>query len=111
MVGAIVLSPTDAANQEAVMGSAQRVVVTRAQARRDAAVQHYLDISTLNTRILSSRGAFVYDTWFYLVLIYNIYGRSLERIPLVVLAVEEKREAYIEWSMVTCQGNIRSELP
>ena len=29
MVGAIVLSPTDAASQEAVVGSAQRVVVAR----------------------------------------------------------------------------------
>ena len=34
MVGAIVLSPTDAANQEAVVGSAQRVVVAREQAPR-----------------------------------------------------------------------------
>ena len=40
MVGAIVLSPTDAVSQEAVMGSAQRVVVAHAWAPRDAAVQH-----------------------------------------------------------------------
>ena len=43
MVGAIVLSPTDAASQEAVVGSAQRVVVARARAPRDAAVQHCLE--------------------------------------------------------------------
>ena len=43
MVGAIVLSPTDAASQEPVVGSLQRVVVVRARALRDAAVQHYLE--------------------------------------------------------------------
>ena len=40
VVGAIVLSPSDAAGQEAVVGSAQRIVVTRARAPHDAAVQH-----------------------------------------------------------------------
>ena len=34
--------PIDAASQEAVVGSAQRVVVARARAPRDAAVQHCL---------------------------------------------------------------------
>ena len=43
MVDAIVLSPTDAASQEAVVGSAQRVVMARAWALRDAAVQHCLE--------------------------------------------------------------------
>ena len=43
MVGAIDLSPTDAANQKAVVGSARRVVVARARAPRDAAVQHCLE--------------------------------------------------------------------
>ena len=43
MVGAIVLSPTDAASQEPVVGSAQRVVVARARAPRDVAVQHCLE--------------------------------------------------------------------
>ena len=43
MVGAIVLSPTDAASQEPVVGSAQRVVMARARAPRHAAVQHCLD--------------------------------------------------------------------
>ena len=42
MVGVIVLSPTDAASQEAVVGSAQRVVVARAWAPRDAVVKHCL---------------------------------------------------------------------
>ena len=42
VVGAIVLSLTDAASQEVVVGSAQRVVVARARAPRDAAVQHCL---------------------------------------------------------------------
>ena len=42
VVGAIVLSPTDAASQEPVVGSAQRVIVARARAPRDAAVQHCL---------------------------------------------------------------------
>ena len=43
MVGAIVLSPTDAASQEPVVVSAQRVVVARARAPRDAAVQYCLE--------------------------------------------------------------------
>ena len=43
MVGAIVFTPTNAASQEAVAGSAQRVVVARARAPRDAAVQHCLE--------------------------------------------------------------------
>ena len=46
MVDAIVLSPTDAGSQKGVVGSAQRVVVARARAPRDSAVQHcieYLD--------------------------------------------------------------------
>ena len=43
MVGAIVLSPTDAASQEAVVGSGQRVVVACARAPRDAAIQHCLE--------------------------------------------------------------------
>ena len=41
-VDVIVISPTDAASEEDVVGSAQRVVVIRARALRDAAVQHYL---------------------------------------------------------------------
>ena len=43
MVGAIVFSQTDAASQEAAVGSAQRVVVARARAPRDAAVKHCLE--------------------------------------------------------------------
>ena len=43
MVGAIVLSPTDAASQEPVVGSVQRVVLARARAPRDAAVQLCLE--------------------------------------------------------------------
>ena len=43
MVGAIVLSPADAASQEAVMGLAERVVVARPRAPRDAAVQRCLE--------------------------------------------------------------------
>ena len=43
MVGANVLSPSDAAGQEAVVGSAQRVIVARAWAPHDAAVQHCLE--------------------------------------------------------------------
>ena len=43
MVGALVLSRTDAASQEAVVGSAQRVVVVRARTPRDTAVQHCLE--------------------------------------------------------------------
>ena len=43
VVGSIVLSPTDAASQKPMVGSAQRVVVARARARRDAAVQHCLE--------------------------------------------------------------------
>ena len=40
VIGAIVLLPTDAARQEAVVGSAEGVVVVRARAPRDAAVQY-----------------------------------------------------------------------
>ena len=43
MVDAIVLSPANAANQEAVVGSAQRVVEAQARAPRDAAIQHCLE--------------------------------------------------------------------
>ena len=42
LAGAIVLSPTDAACQEAVVGSVQRVVVARARTPRDTTVQHCL---------------------------------------------------------------------
>ena len=38
----IVLSPTDVASQEAVVGSVQRVVVARTRPPRDAAIQHCL---------------------------------------------------------------------
>ena len=38
MISGIALSPTDAASQEAVVDSAQRVVVARARAQRNAAV-------------------------------------------------------------------------
>ena len=41
--GAIVLSPTDLASQEPVVGSTQRVVVARTRAPRDAAGQHCLE--------------------------------------------------------------------
>ena len=44
MVGAVVLSPTYGASQEAVVGSAQRIVVGRARAPRDAGVQHCLEL-------------------------------------------------------------------
>ena len=43
MVGAIVPSLADAASQEAVVGSAQRLVVTSARAPRDAAVEQCLE--------------------------------------------------------------------
>ena len=43
MVGTIVLSPADAASQEPVVGSAQRVVLARARAPRYAAIQQYFE--------------------------------------------------------------------
>ena len=43
MVGAIVLSLTNAASQEPVLGSGKRGVVACARALRDAAVQHCLE--------------------------------------------------------------------
>ena len=58
MVGAIACSPADAAIQEAVVGSAQRVVV--ACARGLDVMQPYSIVSStsaLSIRILSSRGA------------------------------------------------------
>ena len=39
----VVISPTDAASQEVVVGLAQRVVVARARAPRDAAIQQCLE--------------------------------------------------------------------
>ena len=41
VLGAIVLSSSDAASQEAVVGLAQRVVVARARAPRDSALYYY----------------------------------------------------------------------
>ena len=58
MVGAVVLSPTNAASQEAVVGSAQRVVVAHARAPRDSVVQHCLEYLGSSILILSSRGVF-----------------------------------------------------
>ena len=43
VVGAVVLSSTDAASQKAVVGSSQRLLVARALDQRGAAVQHYLE--------------------------------------------------------------------
>ena len=43
MVGAIVILPTDAASKEPVVGLAQRVVVARTRALRDAAIQNCLE--------------------------------------------------------------------
>ena len=43
MVGAIIISPTDAACQEPVVGSAQRVVEARTRVPLDAALQHCLE--------------------------------------------------------------------
>ena len=43
MVGASVLSAINATSQKAVTGLAQRVVVARARAPRDAVVQHRLE--------------------------------------------------------------------
>ena len=43
MVGATILSPVYAASLEAVVGSAKRVVMTRARTPRDVAVQHCLE--------------------------------------------------------------------
>ena len=50
MVGAIELSPTE--SQEAAVGSAQRVVVARARAPRDAVVAyHCLEITLYSSRV------------------------------------------------------------
>ena len=58
VVGAIVISPTNAASQEPVVGSAQCVVVASARAPRDAAPYSIVSsTSALIIRILSSTGA------------------------------------------------------
>ena len=57
MVGAILLSPTDAGSQEPIMGSAQRVVVARTRAPRYAAVQHCLEYLGSEHSDVVSRGA------------------------------------------------------
>ena len=49
VVDAITLSPTDVVSQEAVVGSAQRVVVARARAPRDVTVQHYYCLESLGS--------------------------------------------------------------
>ena len=56
VVGAIVLSPTNAVIQEAVAGSVHRVVVARGRASRDAAVPYIIFSSTsaLSIRFLGS---------------------------------------------------------
>ena len=62
------------------MGLAQHVVVTRARAPRDAAVQHYLEyLGSLDIRTLSSRGALdrLYSS--------RIYARKLHH-PCVAYA-------------------------
>ena len=56
VVDAIALSPSDAAGQEAVVGSAQRVVVTRARALRDAAVQCLSVVERFGRKPLCSSG-------------------------------------------------------
>ena len=56
MAGAIVLSPTNTASQESVVGSAQCVVVVRARAPRDAAVQHCLEYLGSNHPIFDLKG-------------------------------------------------------
>ena len=43
MVGAIVLTPTEAASQKSVVGPTQPVVVARVRAPRDAAVKHCIE--------------------------------------------------------------------
>ena len=55
-MGAIVLSPTDAASQEPVVGSVQRVVVARARAPRDVAVSEELveDLTAFASLVVSS---------------------------------------------------------
>ena len=57
MVSASAISPSDAARQEAVVGSAQRVVVTCARAPRDTAVQHCLDYFGFQHPDLELKGA------------------------------------------------------
>ena len=57
MVGAIVLSPTNAASQESVVGSAQRVVVARVGLHVTQSYSIFSSTSALSIRILSSREA------------------------------------------------------
>ena len=58
MVGTIVLSSTDATSQEPVVGPAQNVVVARAQAPRDAAIQHCFEyLGSKHPDFELSRGA------------------------------------------------------
>ena len=52
MIVAIVLSPTNAASPEHVVGSAQRVVGARARAPRDTAVHHCNYMTIDSTYIL-----------------------------------------------------------
>ena len=57
MVGAIVLSQSDAASPKAAVGLAQRVVEACARAPRDAVVHIVSSTSVLGIWSLSSRGA------------------------------------------------------
>ena len=57
VVGAIVLSPTVAVSQKAVVGPAKPDVVARARASRDAPVQHCVEFLDSEYRIANTRGA------------------------------------------------------
>ena len=57
-IGAVILLPTDTSSQKAVVGSSQRLVVVRARAPLDAAVQLIVsNTPAFSIRVLSSMGA------------------------------------------------------
>ena len=53
----MIVLPTDAASQKAMVGLVQRVVLARARAPHDAVVRHYLEYLGVSIRGVSSREA------------------------------------------------------
>ena len=79
-VGAVILSPTDAASKKAVVGSSKGVVKARARAPRDAASR----TSALSIRILSSRGA---RRWYS----SRVYFRKLHHVLRIYRSTSTER--------------------
>ena len=107
MVGAIELSPTDTASQEAVVGSAQRVVVARARAPRDAVVYHCLEITSSRVYFRKMHHAIAYapvDVDGQVGVANDVYGRTVNSFCFLFFIPQEWATAVlvcykIRWSV------------